>query len=189
MGKFLAETPKETPPRSSNAHSALVVTSNDGAMPLSELQPSGSNLEAEYSFMFTQKQSKVRNDREMDFFILDSGATSSATFNPADCVDIVPCSISVNAAGGAFIVKQKGTAKFIITAKSGSNVEVSVKDTLISEKFPFRLWALQSITNKGGSITIKGEHMSFFLSGVDEEFIAAKDPETRLFSIEKRNKK
>ena len=93
---------------------ALVVTSNDDIMPLSEVQSSGSNLEAEYSFVFTQKQPKVLNCKEMDFFILDSGATSSATFNPADCVDIVPCSISVNAAGGTFIVKQKGTAMFII---------------------------------------------------------------------------
>jgi len=146
-------------------------------------------VEVEYSFMFTQKQPKVMFDKKMDFFILDSGATSSATFCAADCTDIVPCTVSVNAAGGNFIVSQKGTAKFSIVGKSGKSVDISVADTLISEKFPFRLWALQSITNKGGYVTMKGECMSFFLFGVDDEFEAKKDAETRLFSIAAKKKK
>ena len=43
-------------------------------------------------------------------WIVDSGATSSATYDERDCVNIQNCNIQVIAAGRRFTVKKKGTA-------------------------------------------------------------------------------
>lgn len=89
----------------------------------------------------------------------------------------------MSAAGGSFTVFQKGTAKYSVVAESGEIVNISVADTLISDKFPFRLWAMQSITNKGGVVTMRNDHMSIFLPGVDSMILASKNSVSRLFVV------
>ena len=68
-------------------------------------------------------------------------------------------------------------------AESGEIVNISVADTLISDKFPFRLWAMQSITNRGGVVTMRNEHMSISLPGIDSIVLASKSSSSRLFIV------
>ena len=53
-------------------------------------------------------------------WILYSGATISATHDPADCVNVGPCYVSVTAAGCSFVVEQRGTAVIKAADKNGA---------------------------------------------------------------------
>jgi len=47
----------------------------------------------------------IFTDKHVDAWVLDSGATSSATFDERDCVDVCPCEVRVTGAGGDFTVR------------------------------------------------------------------------------------
>jgi hypothetical protein len=84
-------------------------------------------------------------------WVFDSGATC-ATNDVADCVDIEVCNIQVTAAGCVFDVFSKGTAVISAEDKNGEETIIRIQDCLISEKFPFKLLALQSFTKKGHTV-------------------------------------
>jgi hypothetical protein len=52
-------------------------------------------------------------------WVLDSGATSCATYSCADCVDVRPCNVSVTSAGCVFIVEQIGMAIIYVLTDLG----------------------------------------------------------------------
>ena len=145
VSKFLAETAKETPPKPFTRSTALMATTQEAPGPKEEEKTALLPQELEYSFVLSEQKTQ---DVLASVWILDSGATSSATFSSEDCVDIVDCNVVVSAAGGSFNVTRKGTAKFTILNQDGEPCHITIANTLISEKFPYRLWALQAVTNK-----------------------------------------
>jgi hypothetical protein len=91
-------------------------------------------------------------------WVLDSGATCCATFTAADCV-VRACQVNVTAAGSTFEVTQIGTAVLDALDESGRSVKLSMQNTLISPKFPYKLLALQLFTRKGHEITMDNSRM------------------------------
>jgi hypothetical protein len=182
INKFLSETPKQTPPKQNNFTTALLATCEGPKEPILSKEEALETKELEFSFVLSED--KKRSFRDLHW-VIDSGATCSATFSMEDCVDVQPCSILINGAGGSFTVHRKGTAKFSIVNQKGEPCSVSIENTLISDKFPYRLWALQSITNKGGSASISGDTMLLYLPGMETPFVAEKNCEVKLFFIKK----
>ena len=89
-------------------------------------------------------------------WILDSGATACATFAADDCTDIKPCNITVTSAGCTFVVTQVGTAVIHTLDTGGKPRVITIKGCLISDRFPYRLLAIQVFTNKGHSVSMVG---------------------------------
>jgi Integrase core domain/Zinc finger C-x8-C-x5-C-x3-H type (and similar) len=116
-------------------------------------------------------------------WILDSGASISATFDPEDCTDISACQTSVTAAGCTFFVFQKGTAIIRAADKNGCLQPLHIPDCLISHRFPYKLLALQSLANKGFTITISGDNLFVSDSNCDQILTGFKDKTSRLYFL------
>ena len=93
-------------------------------------------------------------------WILDSGATACATFDARDCTDIVSCNITVTSAGCTFLVSQVGTAVIRTSDSCGKPRTITIKGCLISDRFPYRLIAIQVFTNKGHSVSMVGSQLT-----------------------------
>ena len=117
-------------------------------------------------------------------WVVDSGATSCATFDPADCRDVRPCNITVTAAGSSFTVRQIGTAILRVLDKDRKLQHISIANCLISPKFPFRLLALQCFTNKGYEATMKGDEIIISHAAGNISLKAEKDAESKLFFLQ-----
>jgi len=90
-------------------------------------------------------------------WVLDSGASMSATHCERDCTGIQPCNIEVTAAGATFVVLRRGTAVIRALDSLGKEQAISVADCLISPLFPCKLLALQAFTKKGFTVTINDQ--------------------------------
>ena len=98
-------------------------------------------------------------------WVLDSGATHSCTYDQSDCKDVRECSITVTAAGNVFEISLMGTACIDAVNDRGSPQRVIVKNCLISSRFPYKLLAMQSFTNKGHTVFVRG---NFKITNPDE---------------------
>jgi transposase InsO family protein len=116
-------------------------------------------------------------------WILDSGATVSATFSAEDCINIMPCNISVTAAGCTFIVDQKGTAVIRAADENGALQTLYVNDCLISSRFPYKLLALPTFTAKGFTINMVGNALSVLDSTNKVALTGFKDIASRLYVL------
>ena len=104
---------------------------------------------------------------ELKSWIMDSGATISATNDPADCIEISACNVSVTAAGCTFSVSQRGTAVIHAADRAGALQPVHIENCLISARFPFKLLSLQSFAKKGFTITMTGEQIVIGQGGAE----------------------
>ena len=116
-------------------------------------------------------------------WVIDSGATSCATFTERDCVDVRDCNINVTAAGEPFCVKRTGTAVISTLDEHGKAVELFMRNTLISEKFPYRLLSLQPFTSKGYQVLIGQEAIRIQHPTSPSVFVGSRDPTTKLFFL------
>ena len=114
--------------------------------------------------------------------MIDSGATSSATFAEEDCTDVRECNVGVTAAGCSFIFKKMGTAKLRVFNEKGDLQTVTIADTLFSDKLPYRLLALQAFTNKGYTAFVDKNCMKISGRGT-VPLVAFKDVTTALFML------
>jgi hypothetical protein len=117
-------------------------------------------------------------------WVLDSGATCCATFDEADCIDIRPCSVQVTAAGSTFTVNRVGTAVISTIDELGRSVELKMKNTLISPKFPYKLLALRLFTLKGYLIVMTEHRIRITSPACDSVFVGLKDATTQLFFLQ-----
>ena len=92
-------------------------------------------------------------------WVLDSGATSCATNDEADCTEVRPCSIEVTAAGTSFRVLKMGTALIQTQDEQGKPFQLRMANTLISPQFTYKLLALQPFTAKGLKVIMEKDAM------------------------------
>lgn len=85
---------------------------------------------------------------------MDSGATSSATYDEQDCVNVRECDVKVTAAGSEFAVTKMGTALIETRDEMGRAQKIAVSNCLISPKFPCKLLSLPNLTRKGLTVTM-----------------------------------
>ena len=116
-------------------------------------------------------------------WVCDSGATSSATFDASECVDVVECNVQVTAAGTSFPVTKKGTAIIDVTDTEGRPQQLRVTNCLISDRFPYKLLALQSFTNKGHTVVIRDRAMLLSNNKNSVVLCATQDNNSRLFLL------
>ena len=121
---------------------------------------------------------------ENNSWVCDSGATSSATYNSADCVDIQDCNVTVTAAGSSFTVLKKGTALICVIDTAGKKQQLRVSNCLISERFPYKLLALQSFTSRGFSIYMQQSHLTLLNKAMNISLRATHDKVSRLFLLQ-----
>ena len=107
-----------------------------------------------FSFVFL-----TSTGTHIDSWVIDSGATSSGTFDEADCVDIRPCDIKITAAGSNFNVTKMGTAVITALAENGKQQKITLANCLISPLFPCKLLSLASLTKKGLVVHMTNEIM------------------------------
>ena len=88
-----------------------------------------------YTLVFALQNSVV-SDVKGQGWVVDSGATSCATYDASDCRDIRDCNIIVTAAGTSFKVKQIGTAMLRVKGDSGKVNVITIANCLISPQFP-----------------------------------------------------
>jgi hypothetical protein len=125
-----------------NATSAVqVATATQHPMPSEEESPFG-------LMMLTQC-----SPHQIANWVLDSGATSNATFEESDCINVEDCDIKITAAGSTFTVKRKGTAFINALDEKGNVQPVTLSNCLISPLFPFRLLSLNCFTKRGHTVT------------------------------------
>jgi hypothetical protein len=115
-------------------------------------------------------------------WICDSGATSNATYDQSECVDVHDCCVQVTAAGCTFEVSKRGTAIIQVLDTKGRAREMRLTNCLISDKFPYKLLALQSFTNKGHTVLFKDKHM-IVKSGNSTSFCAKQDDTSKLYVL------
>ena len=65
----------------------------------------------------------------------------------SDCINVRDCKVTVTAAGTTFEVRRTGTAIIDTLDERGRPVRLHMNNTLISERFPYKLLALQLNTN------------------------------------------
>ncbi len=118
-------------------------------------------------------------------WVLDSGATACATYSEADCVNIRECDISVTAAGCVFKVERMGTVVIHAKDTTGALQILSIKNCLISPRFPYKLLALQAFTNKGHTISMEGSSMSISNPFNKVILIALKEKQTGLYLLQR----
>lgn len=116
-------------------------------------------------------------------WILDSGATTCATNSEQDCHDIRTCNINVTAAGCNFNVSRIGTIVIKASDTNGIERDLTITDCLISDKFPYKLLAMQKFTNKGYVVTIIGDIMNLYNATHKIAFVANRDSESGLFFL------
>lgn len=121
-------------------------------------------------------------------WVFDSGATCCATFDQTDCVDVVPCNIKVTAAGCVFDVLFKGTAVIEALDKKGASKTILINDCLISDKFPFKLLALQTFVKKGYTVLMEGGTIAISNKANDVALWAKVDPTSQLYFLQEEKK-
>ena len=104
---------------------------------------------------FSEKLLASTNNNATMQWVCDSGATTSATFDPSDCIDLQDCSVRVTAAGTSF----EGTAIVQALDTTGKAHTLHLTNCLISDKFPYKLLALQQFTEKGHTVVFKDREM------------------------------
>ena len=114
---------------------------------------------------------------------MDSGATSSATYDQNDCINVIPCNVQVTAAGTTFAVTRMGTAFITAATQGGETQTLHVAGGLISTRFPFKLLALQSFTNKGHTAVVKNDLITISNPFNSTVLLAGKDQKTKLFFL------
>jgi transposase InsO family protein len=101
--------------------------------------------------------------------------------------------VTVTAAGSSFTVLKKGTAVIFVLDTLGRKQQLHVSNCLISDKFPYKLLALQSFTSRGFSIQILQNSLTLSNNSSDVSLRATHDKSSRLFILhslckEKTNK-
>jgi hypothetical protein len=117
-------------------------------------------------------------------WVFDSGATCCATYDSADCVDISPCQINVTAAGCVFEVLAKGTAIICATDKNGVDRTIRIQNCLISDKFPFKLLALQTFATKGYTVLMEAKTISITNEFTGVSLTARLDKPSQLYFLQ-----
>jgi len=112
-----------------------------------------------------------------------NSATCCATFSEADCVDIRDCKVNVTAGGTTFTVRRAGTAVINTVDEQGQTVQLSMHNTLISDRFPYKLLALQLFTSKGCKVKMADQSMRIVNRSTNTVFVGSKDPKTQLFFL------
>ena len=170
----------------SAAASSSFVAGND----LSQLDPSVSSSEfkqdsslSSFSYVFLTSV-----DKHMDAWVLDSGATSSATFDEKDCVDIRSCEVHVTAAGSQFTVTKIGTAVVTALDEQGRQVKLSFCNCLISPLFPCKLVSMSSLTKKGVTVHMTQDKMRLTNPVNDVVLLGLRDSASQLFVLQEAKK-
>jgi hypothetical protein len=135
-----------------------------------------------YHFVFTVTTPLCST--KLSKWVLDSGATCCATFTETDCVDIRDCNVNVTAAGITFQVHRIGTAVIDTLDEHNQIVRLHMHNTLISERFPYKLLALQLFTTKGCQVTMGGESMRIVHPKRSTVLVGSKDAKTKLFFLQ-----
>jgi hypothetical protein len=117
-------------------------------------------------------------------WVLDSGATSHATFDEADCVDVHDCDVKVTAAGSTFTVQRMGTAKVQALDEKGQPQLLSLSRCLISSQFPYKLLSLQRFTKKGHMVTMDNNQVRISNKVNDIVLLGVRDPTSHLFLLQ-----
>jgi hypothetical protein len=149
---------------------------------LSVVQAHEPSVDDPFIFVVTANHKRHRNSG----WVLDSGATQSATYDINDCVDVVDCNVSITGAGCAFAVSKKGTAIITVLNDVGKEETIRIRDCLISDKFPYKLLALQSFTKKGHSVLMTGDSVAISNKRNDFVISAWKDPTSRLYFLSQK---
>jgi len=116
-------------------------------------------------------------------WVMDSGASCCATYAESDCIEVSNCNISVTAAGECFRVTRTGTAVIDTVDEQGRTVQLKMQNTLISERFPYKLLALQPFTARGYRISIDDTQLRIVKEVERSAFVGMKDSATRLFFL------
>ena len=121
-------------------------------------------------------------------WLLDSGATVSATYNEKDCFEVQNCNIQVKAAGVSFEVYKKGKARITTLDEQGNLCTLLLRECLISDKFPYKLLSLQTFTKQGFTIIMQGTEM--LIKTPDQYTIkTTKDIDSNLYFLPSRNER
>ena len=116
-------------------------------------------------------------------WVVDSGATYSATFDESECVNIQRCNIQVIAAGHRFSVKKKGTAVVHTIDQLGNKVCLTLSNCLISPLFPYRLLSVNAFTRKGHTVTFAQDQARITNHVNNAVLIADRDPASQLLLL------
>ena len=92
--------------------------------------------------------------------------------------------MNVTAAGSSFTVKRIGTAVINTIDERGNKVQLRMQDTLISDRFPHKLLALQRFTSKGFQVIMGAHNMRIASSSCQAVFLGCRDPATQLFVLQ-----
>lgn len=163
----------------SSALSAVSTADSKLDFPLPDASNASDSQDPFYHFVFTTTTTTPPQD-----WVMDSGATCCATSSEADCVDVRECNVNVIAAGSTFPVRRIGTAVINAIDERGQNVQLRMHNTLISERFPYKLLALQLFTSKGCQIIMGKQNMRIVSEKTDTVFVGYKDAKTQLFFLQ-----
>ena len=141
-------------------------------------QPSDEKMQFHFALAVVAPQGRERR------WVMDSGATCCATYAEEDCIDVRDCAVTVTAAGESFVATRIGTAVIATTDANGHVVELRVRETLISPKFPFKLLALQAFTSKGCLVTMGAQEVRIQQPSSTSAFVGRQDPKTKLFFLQ-----
>lgn len=120
-------------------------------------------------------------------WVLDSGATSCATNDEADCTEVRPCSIEVTAAGTSFRVLKMGTALIQTQDEQGKPFQLRMANTLISPQFTYKLLALQPFTAKGLKVIMEKDAMRIKNPDGTQLLLGHRDKQSNLFFLPESN--
>jgi len=132
-------------------------------------------------FMMTHKQTNceifmgMSPDNANGGWIVDSGATTCATSDEQDCIDVRGCNINVTTAGCKFQVQRIGTAVINTVDTSGVQRTITIKECLISDKFPYKILSMHRFAKNGHTITMKGDAISIKAPDNKFELTARRD--------------
>lgn len=146
---------------------------------LSQLDPTDAGNTNFFSFVFLTSL-----DKHVNAWVLDSGATSSATYDESDCVNVRTCEVRVTAAGSEFTVTKIGTAVVTALDEQGRPQKVFFTNCLISPLFPCKLVSMSSLTKKGVSVHMTNDKMRMTNTTNDVVLLGVRDPSTQLFLLQ-----
>src|SRR6185437_1714296 len=125
----------------------------------------------------------ITDKHNISNWVMDSGATSSATFDEADCVDVKDCDVQITAAGSSFSVKRIGTAIVHALDTTGKPQKITLSNCLISQLFPYKLLSLQAFTKKGHTVTMADDMVHISNKVNDVVLVGVRDPTSQLFML------
>jgi hypothetical protein len=117
-------------------------------------------------------------------WVLDSGATSCATFDESDCTDVRACQVQVTAAGSCFTVERMGTATVRALDEKGRTQIITLANCLISPQFPYKLLSVPRLTKKGHVVTMEDEKVRISNKLNDIVLVGVRDPTSQLFLLQ-----